>query len=282
MSFDLGSQLSWLRLTDYVDSFDATGPSLGKMPEFLLQTNYENPENTNDGPFQFAHNTPNHWVWLDEHPRVLEAFHHFMAGVREDRPNFMDPGFYPVEDRLVTGLKLDEAAGDGGAPSAFVDVGGGNGHNLVEFKSKIESWEGRLVLQEQESVIQLAKNEPHASMIETSVHDFFKPQPLKGARAYYMRYILHNWSDEECRTILRHLRDAMTPGYSKILIHECVVADRGACWQHTALDLYMMALFATQERTESEWRALLESVGLRITGIWSKGSGNLSLIEVML
>ena len=247
------------------------------MPEYLLKTGYQNPEDTNNGPFQYAHKTANHWVWIEQHPRVMQAFQDSLPGLREDRPNFMDDGFYPVEDRLIKGLRFDK-----GDAAAFVDVGGGSGHALAEFKSKVPLWKGRLVLQEQESVVQIAKTESHASLIEPYVHNFFSPQPIKGARAYYMRYILHDWPDEQCRIILRHLKDAMEPGYSKILIHECVVADRDASWQHTALDICMMALFSTQERTEREWRELLDSVGLRVTGIWSKGKGNLSLIEAMI
>lgn len=246
------------------------------MPEYLSNTHYINPENTDDGPFQYAHDTPNHWVWIEQHPRVLRAFQDYLAGVREDRPNFMDSGFYPVNERLVEGVHQDAEA------AAFVDVGGGDGHALAEFHEKVPSWKGRLVLQEQESVVQIAKNQHHSAPIELTVHDFFKPQLLKGARAYYMRYILHDWPDEQCRTILQHLKDAMKPGYSKILIHESVMADRNPAWQHTALDIYMMALFATQERTEQEWRKLLSSVGLTITGIWTKGTGNLSLIEAMV
>ncbi|KAL8826814.1 MAG: hypothetical protein Q9191_003565 [Dirinaria sp. TL-2023a] len=259
-----------------VCSSDAGGPTLNKMPEFLSSTEYQNPEDTNNGPFQYAHKTPNHWAWLEQHPRVLQAFQDFIAGCREDRPNFMDPGFYPVEEHLLEGLRYD------GDAAAFVDVGGGYGQALAEFKKKVPAWKGRLVLQEQESVVQIAKVQSHASIIEPIVHDFFKPESLKGARAYYMRHILHDWPDKECRTILRHLKNALEPGYSKILIHECVLADRDAAWQHTALDIYMMAAFAAQERTEREWRELLSSVGLTVTGIWSKGVGNLSLIEAML
>lgn len=246
------------------------------MPEYLSNTHYQNPGNTNDGPFQYAHKTPNYWTWLEQHPRVLQAFQHYLAGVREYRPSLMSSGFYPVEERLVQGLRHD------GDAAAFFDVGGGEGHALAESIEKVPTWTGRLVLQEQEPAVQIAKMKPRASLIELTVHDFFKPQLVKGAQAYYMRYILHDWPDEECRTILRHLKDAMQPGYSKILIHECVVADRNAPWQHTALDIYMTALLATQERTEREWRELLSSVGLSVTSIWSKVTGNLSLIEVMV
>ena len=222
---------------------------------------------------------------VDRAAPARQAFQDYLHGVREDRPNFMDEGFYPVQDRLVSGVNFEDGVAAAGA-SAFVDVGGGAGHGLDEFAAKVPAWKGRLILQEQESVVTMAKKEKDAGKlsprIEEMVHDFFAPQPVRGARAYYMRYILHDWPDDVCRTILGHLRDAMTPGYSRILIHECVVADQGASWQHTALDLYMMALFATQERTEREWRALLESAGLKVTGIWIKGEGNLSLIEVMV
>ena len=43
----------------------------------------------------------------------------------------------------------------------------------------------------------------------------------------------------------------------------------------------MMALAAAQERSESQWRELINSVGLEIAGIWIKGDGNQSIIEVV-
>lgn len=44
----------------------------------------------------------------------------------------------------------------------------------------------------------------------------------------------------------------------------------------------MMVLQATSERTETDWGSLLQSVGLKIAGIWGKGSGVASLIEAGL
>lgn len=61
-----------------------------------------------------------------------------------------------------------------------------------------------------------------------------------------------------------------------------VLADEGAAWQHVSLDLFMMALLSARERTEREWRQLIESVGLQIRRIYSKGEGNEGLIEVVL
>lgn len=59
------------------------------------------------------------------------------------------------------------------------------------------------------------------------------------------------------------------------------MADEQAAWQHVSLDLYMMAQVSSQERTEHEWYALIESCGLKIAGIYDKGEGNEGLIEVV-
>lgn len=41
----------------------------------------------------------------------------------------------------------------------------------------------------------------------------------------------------------------------------------------------MLALGAVKERTEKDWRTMVEQVGLKITGIWMKEQGTESLIE---
>ena len=97
-----------------------------------------------------------------------------------------------------------------------------------------------------------------------------------------MHSVLHNWTDEGCRTILQQLIPAMEKGYSKLLINDYVVPDVGASWRVTCLDLCMMALLASCERTEAQWHELLRSVGLKITGIWTKEPGVESLIEAVL
>ena len=44
----------------------------------------------------------------------------------------------------------------------------------------------------------------------------------------------------------------------------------------------MMAQASAHERTETEWRKLIESCGLKVNGIYTKGEHNESLIEVTL
>lgn len=97
-----------------------------------------------------------------------------------------------------------------------------------------------------------------------------------------MHSILHDWPDDKCKVILTNLAQAMKPGYSKVLINENVIPDMDADWQTTSLDLIMMTMFASQERTERQWQALVESAGLKIVKIFTAEKGVESLIECEL
>ena len=94
-----------------------------------------------------------------------------------------------------------------------------------------------------------------------------------------MHSVLHDSPDADCEHILQRIVAAMEKGYSKLLINENVVPDVGASWQITSLDWFMMGLAASRERTEAQWRKLLESAGLKVIGIWTKEAHCESLIE---
>lgn len=74
----------------------------------------------------------------------------------------------------------------------------------------------------------------------------------------------------------------MTPGYSKLLINENVVPDIGAHCQATSLDLIMLADLGAKERTEKQWREVIEPTGLIISKIWTPVNSAESLIECEL
>ncbi|KAJ4308931.1 hypothetical protein N0V94_009154 [Neodidymelliopsis sp. IMI 364377] len=131
-------------------------------------------------------------------------------------------------------------------------------------KAKFPQAPGRLVLQDIPAVIDGIQQLDNK--IERTVHDFLTEQPIKG------------------KNILKQIAGAMKRGYSKLLINENIIPDTEADWQATALDMMMMTLFASKERTLSDWRQLLESsgVGLKITRIWSVKHSQESLIECEL
>ncbi|ORX92631.1 O-methyltransferase-domain-containing protein, partial [Clohesyomyces aquaticus] len=238
--------------------------SCSKFPEYMAKTNYATPNNSANGPYQYAFSTKmNMFEYMQAHQPLGKQFNHHMGGYAQGRPSWLDPGFYPVEERLVKGMES--------SPNAvlLVDVGGSLGHDIQQFKSKHPEASGRLVVEDLPVVIDaITELDPSIERVE---HDFHTEQPIKGARAYYMHSVLHDWPDEVCKSILKQLVAAMKPGYSKLLINENIIPDTGADWQATALDIMMLTLFSSKERTKADWYRLLESpeFGLKITGIWS-------------
>ena len=50
------------------------------------------------------------------------------------------------------------------------------------------------------------------------MHDFFTPQPQTNASVFLLKFIVHDWSDENCVKILKHLRDVAKPDTKLILV----------------------------------------------------------------
>ena len=99
----------------------------------------------------------------------------------------MDEEFYPVRKRLVGNSKSEKDA------VILVDIGGGLGHDLAEFRTKHIDTDsdirGRLILQDKPDVI--AQVAPETSRgLEVSVHDFFTEQPIRGksSSSFFMSF----------------------------------------------------------------------------------------------
>lgn len=67
----------------------------------------------------------------------------------------------------------------------LVDVGGGLGFDVAEFHNRFPNLQGQLILQDLPAAIGNIKD--LSSDIKVMKYDFFTPQPIKGARAYYLR-----------------------------------------------------------------------------------------------
>ena len=70
--------------------------------------------------------------------------------------------------------------------------------------------------------------------------------------------------------------------YSKLLISEFVLTDTKTALFPASLDVQMMGLHAGMERSERQWRALLDSAGLAVVKIWQRVPGGESVIEAEL
>lgn len=254
-----------------------SGGCLAALDQFHVwadKNNWQTPNSLFDGPYQHAFNTElNFFQYLQANPPYGEQFNFHMGGYHQGRPSWMDPGFYPVQKNLIDGFDKDSGA-------MLVDIGGSIGHDIQEFYSKHPEVPGRLVLQDLPIVIgQIQKLDER---IERMAYDFYEEQPVKGARAYYMHSVLHDWPDDTCRKILANITAAMKPGYSKLLINENVVPNTDAQWEATALDMMMLTLLSSRERTRENWTDLLTSAGLKIAHIYTARNGAESLIECEL
>ena len=157
-------------------SAELTGPVLARLPAYLASTNHRDPQGGDPTPFQFAlETTSSPWEWASTKPEVAEAFVLHMSGYHDERPSWMDDGFYPAAERLFDGCKT------GSDEVVLVDVGGGLGHDLEELRSKCSALIGgrRLVLQDlfEQRVRAAVKLRP---WLEAIAYDFFTPQPIKG------------------------------------------------------------------------------------------------------
>lgn len=56
---------------------------------------------------------------------------------------------------------------------------------------------------------------------------------------------------------------------SVVLIDEMVLPECGAPWRATQLDISMITCLAATERSEVEWRALIDEAGFKIVKIWT-------------
>ncbi|KAL4945626.1 hypothetical protein BDV06DRAFT_209360 [Aspergillus oleicola] len=250
-------------------------PILQKTPDFLASTSYANPEDPLLSPLQYTHNVSiDGFTWLCQHPDALTRFNNFMEGQRANRIHWGD--WFPISERILNGADKDPNR------ALVVDIGGGRGHDLMLFKMKFPDANGKLVLEDLPSVIDEAQKELDEKGIEGVKYDFFKgPNPVKGARVYYFKFVFHDWSDEKARVLLNYVVGAMEPGYSKLVIEEYILPDTNAQFLHGTTDMAVMMFCSGLERTRQQWKSLLESVGLQPT-FWTRDGEGLGVVENVL
>ncbi|KAJ4244757.1 hypothetical protein NW762_014333 [Fusarium torreyae] len=243
-----------------------------KGPEFLRVNGHVSPSDPKNGFMQYAHHTNRDvFGFMITKPEILKDFDLFMGNTMGNRGYWYD--WFPVKERLLDDLDPSN--------TLLVDVGGGKGHDLASFRS-IFPESGSLVLQELAQVLERIGSDDLHPSIKRMQHDFFTEQPIKGARAYFLHHILHDWSDQHCLGILKHLRDAMKPGYSKLLIHELILPDVGATAQQCIFDMTMMAFNSAMERSRSQWTALLSEAGFDIVEFCVNDEDSDGLVEAVV
>lgn len=218
--------------------------------EVNFETWAQLPYSIQNGKPAFPHKSGLPWfTWLEQNPAEGKIFNDAMTSLS------------------AGAVAAVVSAYDFSGINKLVDVGGGHGLLLAAILSKYPYMKG--VLYDDPSVITGAKDVFAARGVtdrcEAVGGDFFQSAPA-GADAYILKHIIHDWSDEECLTILRHCRAGMTAG-GKVLIVEMVIPERNVPSVSKFLDLQMLLFLTGRERTEAEYRALLDRAGFDLTRI---------------
>ena len=82
------------------------------------------------------------------------------------------------------------------------------------------------------------------------------------ADAYVLKFVLHDWNDEECVRILANARRAVT-GAGRVFVAELVVPGPDEPHFAKLFDIHMMVMTSGRERTSAEYAELLLDGGWR-------------------
>lgn len=146
----------------------------------------------------------------------------------------------------------------------IVDIGGGHGGFLIEALKRAPNAKG--INYDHAHVLAEARTSELPGQWSCVEGDFFKSAPA--GDAYLLKRIIHDWTDEDCITILSHIRNAM-PDHAKVLVVDCVIPPGNDPHPGKVLDILMMSALPGRERTEADFARLFERSGLRLNKVIS-------------
>jgi hypothetical protein len=161
------------------------------------------------------------------------------------------------------------AAYDFSAFGTVADLGGGNGALLIGILKANPGLSG--IVFDLPRVAERAKANVDAAGLANRCKviggSFFERVP-RGADAYLLKHVIHDWNDEQAAAILATVRAAMAPG-AKLLIVEGLYPERidssFAARGAAANDVNMLVCTGGRQRSETEFRELYASAGFALT-----------------
>lgn len=193
--------------------------------------------------------------------------------------------------KSLSGAQVGAILSDWNPPSPNItlcDIGGGIGTTLAFFLLHYPNMKG--IVFDQESVIprgiEFAKDKNLLDRVQYVGGNFFHspwPTQLQTCNVFFLKFILHDWADEESITILKNIQNLAQKG-SKIVIAEHVI---GAAQPWHSLEttkalmsINMVASCGSKERSMNEFIELFHRAGLTNTPTITATRNILSLIEI--
>ncbi|KAJ9179563.1 hypothetical protein P3X46_011338 [Hevea brasiliensis] len=217
------------------------------------------------------------WLLLQNHPCMLSSWHHLSDIVKDGGSGFArchglelfdfasaNPEFNTLFNKsmegasniMVEAVKTTYKDGFNGVGS-LVDVGGGTGAMVSEIVKAHPHVKG--INFDLPHVVATAPEYEGVTHVAGNMFTSIPP-----ADAILLKWILHNWSDENCIKILKNCREALPEKTGKLIIVGEVLSKQGhEMFEKARLirDLSMMVYFQGKERSEAEWKKLLEKGG---------------------
>jgi ubiquinone/menaquinone biosynthesis C-methylase UbiE len=149
----------------------------------------------------------------------------------------------------------------------IIDVGGGHGGLITGILKKNPQMRG--ILFDAPPVIEGATTRVQESGVadrcELVAGDFFKSVP-EGGDGIVMKWIIHDWNDEQSISIMKNCHRALPAG-GKLILIEAVVPDTNEPHFSKFIDLNMLVITGGRERTPEEFRQLYEASGFKLSRI---------------
>ena len=105
--------------------------------------------------------------------------------------------------------------------------------------------------------------------LKLQADDFFKDR-MPVADAYMIMQVIHDWPDAEATKIRRGIRHAAPP-HAKLLLIELLVPETPEYDWAKEIDLFMLVLLNSRERTRSEYQQLLADAGFLLERVINIG-----------
>jgi hypothetical protein len=189
------------------------------------------------------------WEFFAKNPENAKIFNDAMSGVTDQATEAFHAAY------SFAGIKT------------LMDVGGGHGALLTSILTRNPEMRG--ILFDSPQVIKGAQatlqDSGIADRCQLTGGDFFQSVP-EGSDAIIMKWIIHDWNDEQSITIMKNCHRAL-PEEGKLILIEAVVPAGNEPHFSKFIDLNMLVMTGGRERTEEEFRRLYEAARFRLTRI---------------
>ena len=160
----------------------------------------------------------------------------------------------------------------------IADIGGGDGSFLASILNAHDGCRG--ILFDQPHVVAAAstvlREAGVAERCTVVAGNFFEEIP-PGCDAYVLKFILHDWQDEQAVALLRNCRRACD-GSGRLIVLERILASANEGLEGKFSDLNMLVSAGGRERTLEEFEALFRAAEFLPASV-ARGSGPVAVIE---